>query len=115
MSEDLPDIVRDTELATTIHGEHTVHSRLASSRSGKSKPRKVEETWRRDRKLGQSNAIVWQETCVAGKKWVGSCRAVKEIWFRTPKFSMAKVARELVAIGRLSQERVCLFWVLSGR
>ena len=99
----LPDIVIDTELKTVLTSEHTIHTYYVSD----PKPRKVEEVWRRGRLLGKSVATVWLETCIASKeREVGQCRAVKEVRTDSHSFSTSEVARELEAIGRLSQKTV---------
>lgn len=109
MNQGLPDIVVDTELQTVIQTDRTVHTSFATNNANpRSRPRKVEEVWQRGRMLGKSNATVWLETCTAGRGMVGRCRAVKEIRHDVPNFSSSMVARELEAIGRLSQKSVSL-------
>lgn len=102
MAQTLPDIVTDTELQAIVTAEHTIHTLHVVD----PRPRKVDQVWSRERELGRGICTVWLEKCIAGRDRVGKYRAVKEIQHDAPDFSASEVARELEAIGRLSQRTV---------
>ena len=104
MSQPLPAIVVDNELQAIVWSStRTIHTRNVTDPT----PRKVDEVWEREKVLGRSNATVWLEKCVAGEEMLGKCQAVKEIMTRSPD-PVREVARELEAIGRLSQKNVSM-------
>jgi hypothetical protein len=102
----LPDIVVDTKLDIEVHADHTIHYQWVGDLSRGLRPRRVEEKWRRDQRIGKGGfGTVWVHTCTQGRSR-GQCRAIKEIERVEHSLSSSKLVRELEAIGKFSQERV---------
>ena len=99
------DLVRDSEL-TTRFGDGTVqHIYYVSNRNARQRRIRIEETWRRERELGNGTfGRVWLETCVSGTK-TGEVRAVKEV-SKNAASTAIDYGRELEAIAKFSHDRV---------
>lgn len=103
--EQLPDLVRDTELETSFRDGLTIHTyREAAHRAAL--PRM--EVWERVQELGfGGNGRVWLEECTEGQKTGGpSRRAIKEIRLRHRSHAV-DYRRELDALAKFSQDKVC--------
>lgn len=106
LANELPELVRDTELETELHEGYTIHvHRDAPQRAAP--PR--QEVWKRQKRIGEGGyGIIWLETCASGRKPNGPLhRAVKQIGVQS--FSdVTDYHRELDAFAKFSQERVRL-------
>ncbi|KPM41375.1 hypothetical protein AK830_g5195 [Neonectria ditissima] len=115
----LPDLVRDSQLATRFLGagatKHTIY--VTPSQSTRRSRVRAEQIWQRERKLGNGTfGHVWLERCASGPT-SGSVRAVKEM----PKDSSLPVnyLRELEAMAKFSHEKYvhcfvkCFGWYMS--
>ena len=101
----LPDLVADAELEASVEKECTTH--LLDEFEGRKRIR-LRQEWRRSKYLGRgAYGSVWLEDCVAGEPREARVRAVKQI----RKFGLGNKPivyhRELEAIMKFSNRRVC--------
>ena len=100
----IPDLVRDSELETQFHLEHTVH--VYSETDLHRRRIRREEHWKFERHLGQgSYGNVWLERCTAGQRDV-TLRAVKMIRKQQHTSKTTNYNRELEAIAKFSHSKV---------
>ncbi|KAF7544868.1 hypothetical protein G7Z17_g9615 [Cylindrodendrum hubeiense] len=100
------DLVRDSQLTTRfLPGGATQHAIYSTPvQSGRRRRIRVEETWRREKELGNGTfGRVWLEGCVAGPA-TGKLRAVKEI-DKNSAVSFIDYSRELEAVAKFSHEK----------
>lgn len=100
------DLVRDSKFETEFIGEDTQHILYQSTKGSEQEKIRVEELWKRVRKIGDGTyGKVWLEACCKGPR-AGELRAVKEI----PKIQANQVetdyTKELEAITTFSQAKV---------
>ncbi|CAG9990279.1 unnamed protein product [Clonostachys byssicola] len=106
------DLVQDSKLDTALidhDGNSVQHTLYISSHRSRRRPRKVEETWKRSRKIGSGTfGNVWLQECVDGKNEnIGRLRAVKVIAKTKCGDGSAPIEynRELEAIAKFSQSK----------
>lgn len=100
----IPDLVRDSQLATEWHSNLTIHKTTSGGRG--IRQRKVEkEEWRREREIARGGfGMVWLEKCIAGGR-KDEVRAVKMI-SKPSKVADSSILREIEAIAKFSQSKV---------
>ncbi|KAH7022221.1 kinase-like domain-containing protein [Ilyonectria destructans] len=109
MAQHLPhvsDLIRDSQLTTRFLPDGTTQHAIYSTRvqSGRRRRIRVEETWRKERELGNGTfGRVWLEGCIAGPA-TGKLRAVKEI-DKNSEVSAIDYSRELEAVAKFSHEK----------
>lgn len=101
----LPDLVADAELAASVEKECTIH--FLDEFEGRKRIR-LKQEWRSIKYLGRgAYGSVWLEDCIAGEPREARVRAVKQI----RKFGLGNKPivyhRELEAIMKFSNRRVC--------
>lgn len=107
MDDVLPDLVLDSKLECTVLGDHTIHTKYISNPATGLRRARVESKWQRTKELGRGSlGVVWLEKCTSGPN-LGQVYAVKELRKGTRTVPPASYARELEAIAKFSQERVC--------
>lgn len=100
----LPDLVKLSKLETVFNSDpdYTQHFDYAAGSRADGKRKRVEERWKRRKRLGKgAYGIVWLEECFHGSQ-KGQLRAVKEI----SKEATGDFNKELNAIALLSRIRV---------
>ncbi|UKZ73157.1 hypothetical protein TrVFT333_000798 [Trichoderma virens FT-333] len=103
----LPDIVRDWKIEAEVSGDYTKHIVYESGLSARERHIRKEETWKRQRLLGQGGyGTVYLEKCTQGDQ--PKLRAVKKI-----KSQDVEHSRELEAILRFSHKRYNYCFVQS--
>ncbi|EOO03023.1 putative calcium calmodulin-dependent protein kinase type 1b protein [Phaeoacremonium minimum UCRPA7] len=101
MSSRASDLVRDSQLNTRFVAGAIQHVYYLSSSTTRRRRIRTEETWRRQRELGNGTfGRVWLEGCVSGSKQ-GQLRAVKEI-SKDGASTTIDYGRELEAIAKFS-------------
>ena len=106
MSSRASDLVRDSQLNTRFVAGAIQHVYYLSSSTTRRRRIRTEETWRRQRELGNGTfGRVWLEGCVSGSKQ-GQLRAVKEI-SKDGASTTIDYGRELEAIAKFSHGNVC--------
>ncbi|KAL6412124.1 putative calcium calmodulin-dependent protein kinase type 1b protein [Ilyonectria robusta] len=112
MAQHLPhisDLIRDSRMTTRFLPDGTTQHAIYSTRvqSGRRRRIRVEETWRKERELGNSTfGRVWLEGCIAGPA-TGKLRAVKEM-DKNSEVPAIDYSRELEAAAKFSHEKVRL-------
>ncbi len=87
MEKALPDLVRDSQLETTVSSDHTLQIVYVSNPATGQRRMRTEERWQRTRALGRGSfGEVWLESCASGPS-SGQVRAVKQIWKETANLS----------------------------
>lgn len=106
------DLVRDSKIETEVLGTETKHVFFAPGKSAKERQVRKEEIWVREECLGQGAfGIVHRERCHEGER-KDKVRAVKEIKKRVAAGEELDYTRELEAIVKFSNPRVCAQSVL---
>ena len=101
------DLVQDAELDTRFYPEHTVHIYDEIGPNVQERGMSREEHWARKKFIGGgSYGRVWLEHCVQGRGDVG-VRAVKEVVKSPHGPKQVDYNRELEAILKFSNQRVC--------
>lgn len=100
------DLVRDSRLDTIfINATTTRHIFVRSDRRAGQRQVRVEESWQRQRQLGNGTfGKVWLESCVGGPN-TGQLRAIKEV-AKGGDETAVDYRRELDAIAKFSHDKV---------
>jgi len=101
----LPELARDSHLETQLMPEHTVHFFTETPTITR------QEVWKRTRRIGVGGfGTVWLEKCVRGHQPGNDvARAVKVIHLSGGPSAVVAYGRELEALAKFSQRKVCNF------
>lgn len=103
------DLVQELKLETSFSPSYTQHTFNKRGTSGREWKIRVQERWTRKRRLGQGAfGTVWLETCDRpARRHSPTVRAVKEIPIDVTVTEKVDYYRELEAVMKFSQDRVC--------